>query len=71
MKNAVFHHAYFLASQVLTEVKQVQNTVLQALAVNASHQLETKHAKNIPPLTQSLVNSTTPDTLQLEIIRFI
>jgi len=71
VQSSAYHHSNILASQVLLEVKNVQENVLQALEIHTA-QIETKAEALTPPLPQDqVVNVTTSDTVQLEMLRVI
>ena len=67
---AAYHHANILASQVFSEVKIVENNILQAIMTHTS-QFETEPNNATPPPQAQSVKSTTLDAAQLEMLRFI
>ena len=67
MRSAGYHQANMLASQVLTEVKSVQEAVLQALQ---THSLE-RNDEHIPPAEHSANSMSAGEEIQLEMLKAI
>lgn len=61
MQDTNYHQANHMAAQVLSEIKEVQNTVLQALDLN----------RNIEEQQQANAITTTKDAVQLEILQLL
>ena len=67
MRSAGYHQANMLASQVLTEVKSVQEAVLQALQ---THSLE-RNDEHVPPAEHSANSMSAGEEIQLEMLKAI
>ena len=62
MQSAAYQHSNSLTYQVLSEVKIVQDNVLQAIETHTS-QIDTDSDESTPPDQTQAVNTTTPDAV--------
>ena len=70
MRSSACHHANSLASQVLSEVKSLQDNVLHVIDTHTS-QIDTELYDAPPPPQAQADNTTTSDAVPLEMLRVI
>ena len=70
LRSAAYHHINSLASQVLLEEKSVQENIMQVIETHTS-QIDTEYDKVTTPPQAQTANATTPDVVQLEMLRVI